>query len=222
MVRGFQQQDQKAMLLSGFLFGFAGWTRPEGFLFSLALIIALYGSYWVARRKVFKSWLWLLPALIIPGIWLIFAQPYIQADQAGTALRFILEQITSGKLSLAPIWEIIKFARFQFVDPQVWGLGIPVGLAVMTAALLFKPVRANPVALMLILSSWTAMIFLSLLFWIESANENNFHGFLVVSFDRAFLPIAFLMMASILVSINTIFRRNQYNIETGSLNHIRI
>lgn len=213
MVRGFQRQDEKAMLLSGFLFGFAGWTRPEGFLFSLALIIALYGSYWIVRRQVYKSWTWLLPAISIPGIWLIFAQPYIQADQAGSALKSISEQMTSGKLSLTPIWEIFRFARVQLIDPQVWGVGIPVGLAIMTAALLFKPVRSNPVAWMLILASWTAMIFLSLLFWIESAFENNFNGFLVVSFDRAFLPIAFLMMASILVSINTLFQPKLHNFE---------
>ncbi len=74
-INGLMDGNKRELLLSSFLFGFAGWMRPEGILFAGILILALLAwQLIVTGRKIWKIGFWLFPGLIIPIIWLVFAR----------------------------------------------------------------------------------------------------------------------------------------------------
>ena len=188
---GLRDGNKERLQLSGLLFGCAGWMRPEGIVFTGILIIFMCVAYLLqAGKKNFPAILWLLPGLLIPLVWLVFAHNYIQQDQAGNALKAFLSQLVNGQINIGPILMTARYGIKSFLNPLMWGLLLPVSIVILVLGLprllkgAFKP--AFPVILMTLL---TYIIPVGL-FWTEAANESNFTTFLSTSFDRAYLPAA--------------------------------
>ncbi len=219
-INGLLDGNKGELLISSFLFGFAGWMRPEGILFAGILILVLLAWYflvkgWKARRIGF----WLTPGLIIPFVWLIFARNYVLEDQAGGALKALLNQTQDNHfVNLEPLIMTARYGIDTFFNPKIWGLILPLVLILFIIALPGLMRGPNRVDLPLFLTTLVSFLMPVALFFVESTTEGNFSTFLSMSFDRAYLPAMILSVVTILI----IFCSNPYTAlsdVSNSVNH---
>jgi hypothetical protein len=198
-IEGLQEGRWRIAVVGAMMLGLAGWTRPEGIGFGVAILLALVGAIVLGRRKIQLSPLWLAPALIIPGVWLFFAHGYVAGDQAGRALQQFAQAVAQGRLPVAGLQRIGGFFVGRVASLQIWGF---LWLAVVLLAFVGArghSLSSNAVPLMATVAAVVAWIFPVGLFFVASLSEPDFATFLDVSFDRAFLPAAFLMTSAALI-----------------------
>jgi hypothetical protein len=124
-ITGLRNSRQSTLMLGGCMFALAAWTRPEGIGFSLALVTVLIIAHWIRGVRSWHFLPWLLPVLIIPGIWLVFGAGPLNDGIAGHAFRVFTQVIGQGKFTLDNLATIITFAGQRQITPRFWGLLIP-------------------------------------------------------------------------------------------------
>ncbi len=144
-IEGLQRGDRRAMLMSGLLFGLAGWTRAEAFGYCLALILGLLGSFWMSGARNFNLRWWLIPGALITGAWLLFGWQGVTSDQlGGSALRSAWLAWQSGDFHFRELYLIprLMYDRIQILSR--WGaLFQVVALLVILRIYTVRP-KANP------------------------------------------------------------------------------
>jgi hypothetical protein len=202
-INGLIAGNKRELLLSSFLFGFAGWIRPEGILFGGILIVVMLAWYLIVKgRRVWRIGYWLLPGLILPISWLIFARNYVKEDQAGGALTALMNQIRNGQpINFEPLIMTARYGMEVFSNPKIWGLILPVILVFILLALPRTIRRNNLTVWPLVLVTLVSFIIPAALFFVESSTESNFSTFLAMSFDRAYLPAIFLSVMTAFVAL---------------------
>ena len=201
-------------MLSSLLFGFAGWIRPEGILFGGILItFMLIWQFQVEGKKIWRICYWFFPGLIIPGIWLVFAHNYIRNDQAGSALTALANQIQNGHLIFKPIIMIARYGMKAFLNPQIWGLILPVFLIILFITLPRMILRSSKAAWLLFIITLATFVIPAVLFFVEAANEDDFSTFLTMSFDRAYLPAVTLC---VILTLSVLFSSSLKVLSKGS------
>jgi len=193
---GLEKDNRRHLILGGLLLAMAGWTRPEGFPYALALMAILLIARWLTRQSWRFSILWVLPLGIFPGIWLVFAHKYVADDQAGGALRGFWQQISTGQVNLTPLKTMYTFVFNQLTQGEDWRYFLPLALFLILAALLRHVMRPEKLIPVLLLVTLVAFGFIVGIFFIESTDEQNFDQFLRVSLDRALFPGIILMILS--------------------------
>ena len=73
-IEGIFESSWRGQALSGALFGMACWTRAEGILYSVALVITILIAWRVTGKGRPKLIPWLLPLVLISIAWLSFGQ----------------------------------------------------------------------------------------------------------------------------------------------------
>ena len=210
---GLNDGNKEELVLSGLLFGFAGWLRPEGILFSGLAIVLLLAVYLLqAGKKTLSVGFWLLPGMVIPLTWLIFAHNYIRHDQAGEALNALFNQIIKGLYNFEPILMTVRYGVETFSNPLMWGLLLPLSILLLVISLpgIFKGAFKSIMPLFVMTLASYAIP--AGLFWTEAANESSFSTFLSTSFDRAYLPAAVL---SIMLAFTVMFSKPKVNDTTA-------
>jgi hypothetical protein len=200
-INGLMDGNKGELLISSFLFGFSGWMRPEGTLFAGILILVLLAWYFLVKGwKTWRLGFWLLPGLVIPFVWLIFARNYVLEDQAGGALKALFNQTQDGHfINLEPLIMTARYGIDTFFNPKTWGLILPLVLILFIIALPRLIRRPNRVALPLFLATLVTFLIPAALFFVESTTEGSFSTFLSMSFDRAYLPAMILSIITILI-----------------------
>jgi len=140
--------------------------------------------------------------LIIAGAWLIFGTTYIARDQAGGALKGLLQQVLNGQIDLIPFKTMGTFIGKQLSHGVDWRFLTPLGVGLILAAVVRQVLRPSPLIPMLLIVTLAGFGFVIGIFFILS--EPDFFAFLDVSFDRAFFPTVVLLMVTGLMA----FRRN--------------
>jgi len=219
-INGLMDGNKGELLISSFLFGFSGWMRPEGTLFAGILILVLLAWYFLVKGwKTWRIGFWLLPGLVIPIVWLIFARNYVLEDQAGGALKALFNQTQGGHfINLEPLIMTARYGIDTFFNPKTWGLILPLVLILFIITLPRLIRRPNRVALPLLLATLVTFLIPAALFFIESTTEGNFSTFLSMSFDRAYLPAMILSI----ITISIIFFSNPnaaLSVASASVNH---
>jgi hypothetical protein len=202
-INGLMDGNRGELLISSFLFGFAGWMRPEGTLFAGILILVLLAWYFLVKGwKHGRFGFWLFPGLIIPFVWLLFARNYVLEDQAGGAIKALFNQLLDGHfINFEPLSMIAHFGIDTFFNPKTWGLILPLVLILFIIAIPGLIRRPNRVVVPLLLATLVSFLVPAALFFVESATEGNFNTFLSMSFDRAYLPAMMISVIMILVAL---------------------
>jgi hypothetical protein len=109
--------------LGGILLAIALFTRPEGFVMVIAVLIALVLGRVLTASGKFKALPVLVPPLVVGGAWFIFLRlnptPLGQAyDLYGDAMRGIL----AGQIHWSAFYTIFRFIVGQAVRFRDWGL----------------------------------------------------------------------------------------------------
>lgn len=176
------------------MLAFAGWTRPEGVGYSMTIAFALiFFQRLFNKGKVNYLFPWLASILIIPFLWLIFSHQYVREDQVGGALQAFTISVKEGDYRIDHIRYSVGISFELLKDVKNWGFLLPLMLLGLVLSLPKILSRNNldyryiylliPVVLITVLAP-------IVLFYIESFSESDFYTFLLVSFDRAFIPAA--------------------------------
>lgn len=191
------------LTLSGILFAFAAWTRPEGIILAFIMAGVIIFAKMVMRRSGKVPLLWLLPLMILPGVWLVFSSGYIGGDQIGGAVSAFLQQALSGHLDLTPLPMSLAYAVKQGMSPVIWGVVLPGSLALLVLSVFRIKQFPKEKLILMIISALAAALVPIGLFIVESSTEGNFAAFLQVSFDRAYLPAGFLLVLLAITAIGS-------------------
>jgi hypothetical protein len=216
-VEGLLHEQPRSLFMGGLLLAFAAWTRPEGIVFAGILMAVLFCARLIAVRKLYFSPAWVAPFLV-PVIWLLFAVRYVAGDQAGGALSQIARDLANGSLSLTPLKMMIDYARSTAVSPAAWGYIFPVSAVMLVVAVYRLLPRVNPPAFLLLPAAIMAVLVPAGLFFVESTTEPDFVTFLTVSFNRAYLPAAFLIVTLGLLTLGTLGARKEVDLDKSDEN----
>lgn len=194
-VYGLIQRNRPGLLMGGIMLALSGWTRPEGFLFAFLLETTLVLIWLLYCKKMSTFPLWLVLPLLIPGVWLAFASKYILSDQVGGALSAFKGQLLKGNVAIGPLITTIKYGWNNIFEPGRWGLVFLVSVLLFVVSVIWWRQRLHPAIMYLIPVGLVSALMPVGLFYIESYDEASFKVFLSVSFDRAFIPAAVLVVS---------------------------
>jgi hypothetical protein len=193
-IRAIGSNDWPQRLLPGLLLGLAGWTRVEAVLLSICILLALATADVFFHRRV-PDLLPLSALLIVAVPWHVFYRIYGAAGtQAENALLAAIRDFSIGDLRLHSFRIVFGYFRRYVLDAGTWGLVFPVSAAVALAGLLTKKWRLEPADLVLALSVAGTAAATVFIFYVGSFNTDDFLGWLIRGFPRAFLPTAALIV----------------------------
>lgn len=195
-IEGLQTGDRRAMLMSGLLFGLAGWTRAEAFGYCLVLILGLLGSFWLSGTRDFNLRWWLIPAAVITGAWLLFGWHGVTSDRlGGTALRNAWLAWQGGDFHWRQLYLIPRLMYDRMRILSRWGVLFQVvALLVVLRIYTVRPKAEPAIFAASVATALTALVPIGLFYLQSYALGSTFVQVLNESFDRAFFPAAALML----------------------------
>ena len=183
-----------ALGMSGVLLGFATWTRQEGLFLSLLVVMTISLTWLIYRKEMPKFVPWLTPLVSIGVVWFIFARFHGTEGQITRTLREALPQISQGHFHLDNVYQIMRYAVRQMLDPSIWGLLFPASLLLFILA---GPRRFAPKESIFMFGggATTLSIGIAVLFYyyIVSFRQTPLEWWLSTSFNRMILPIGVLL-----------------------------
>jgi hypothetical protein len=201
-LRGMIRGDVRCQVVGGVLLGLAAWTRIEGVMYCLALVLSFLLSRWLTKRLEVNFVYWLSPLIVISGIWLIFMVIYGLESHA----VLVIEGYSSGGwryINLPAILGIVVYLRENLLNPDLWGIYfLVVGLFIVAGVWSIKP-RDHPEAFTSFIAALALGASTLTLFYVTAYRFgiDFVEGWLRRGFPRAFLPatIMFGVVAILLV-----------------------
>jgi hypothetical protein len=191
-IEGLLENRSSALTVGGLLLAFAGWTRPEGIGYAITIALALAIFQWLRKGSLKGVLPWLAVILVIPGVWFIFSSTYVSRDQVGGAFKAMQASIKAGSFMLDNFGYITHYSIQQLQKINIWGLCLPVAVLILLLSIPKIIKRSSPVAFLLLPAVLITILGPVILFYVEFFQNTNYNLFLMVSFDRAFFPAAFL------------------------------
>lgn len=187
--------DRRTYVLSGLLLGLAAWTRPEGIVYCIVIVPALLFTQKISGQRRPHFLAWILPLIVIYGIWSVFSWQHLQSSSIGSAMGSLLPSIRSGEYRLWELYLIPRLFLNRMFDIRIWGLFFPItGMVAAVGLLSLRRLRAEPDLLASLLLVLTMSIVPIGLFYVQSfSHPNDIFQILNRSFDRAFLPAAIMI-----------------------------
>ena len=204
-VEGIRGESRRQQLLSGLLLGLAAWTRPEGILYALAVILILFAVAKLAHQRGSKLAPLIAPVAVVAGGWFLFAllEHTLQGSNLQQAVSVYSGDTFAGHFDPSGLWTIVRIftysmfvpyrAMFPAISATYWGVLFPVVLVLLVWSGRRFFTKSNLEGLML----WATLIGVGAInvgvFYIRSYSKSNFPAFIERAFPRAFLPTAVLM-----------------------------
>ncbi len=213
-IQGIFEDDPGAQTISGVLLGLGAWTRREGVLYALAIILALCAAKLVTRRGKIYPLRWLPPVAIISGAWLAF---YISAtagqDTAGASLSATAEDILQGDINVQTLRTIFGYSRRNIIKTDIWGVIFPLSFLVLILNWRQEVFQQYPKTLAVFFGLIGITSVTVILYYVGSNEISNLIAWLQQSFDREFFPSA--MMLGVLALLSTVKIQKRTQVEEG-------
>lgn len=194
-IEGLSEGDDRTMLLSGILLGLAAWTRPEGIVYCLAILLTLLITQRITGSKRIPWLPFLIPIVIISGTWLLFGRSGIGESHLGEAIGGVFSKIMEGQFNLYFLRVIPTIFIKRALQPDNWGYFIPVTLTLIILGLHRINPRRFPTNFAILANAIVMALIPIGLFYVRSfTRPDDFVELLIRSFDRAFLPAAFMLV----------------------------
>ena len=182
------------LLIGGLLLGLASWTRVEGVLYSVAILLAgLVGLGVVGRRGLrWVSGIGLFALVVAP--WLVFYRAYgATSSQAVGSLTAALRAILEGELRLGSLRIVLAETARSLADVESWGW-----IWIMSAILAVLGIRranstGRAVFLTAFIMSAGAALVTVTLFYVGSFGVSDLRGWLERGLRREILPAPALL-----------------------------
>jgi len=193
------------MIVAGLLYGFAGWTRPEGIGFALvfAQVVFLLSFILLKIKPSLKLLCFLqLPALLIPLTWLILmGKSGLQSDQVGNALAAFFKAGSWERNIWTPLLQIGQSNLGFLMNLMSAGLIVPLSIIILVATKVLNNKPSSKIPMVILAMAVTAALLPFGMFFVASFNETDFPSFLMQSLDRALLPAITLLWVSAILAI---------------------
>lgn len=199
---GMRRQDRRVLLSAGVLLGLATWTRAEGVGYALVILLTFLLQWLVEGRKSGLGWTpWMaVPVALFALTWMAFGWQAVGDSHLGVAIRGVLPRIREGELNLAELYLVPRLFLQRALGIENWGLFVPIVLGLATVGLVGILLRRRRLP-------WGPLLFAGAtsavpvgLFYVRSFTRiEDFQELLIRSFDRAFLPGYFMLVAAAVV-----------------------
>jgi hypothetical protein len=193
-----------ALLMSGIHLGLAAWTRQEGLLFSLLIVVTLSLNYRLTRKGMLKLCPLVVPLGIFGISWVIFSRVYLSDGLITRSISEAWLGISQGQFHLESVYRILRFGVRQIVTPSIWGLLFPVSLILILMA---GVKRLAPRADVYLFGVVTITLIIGaavfLFYYAVSFSQLTLEWWLSTSFNRMMLPVGILVGFLAVLSIGS-------------------
>lgn len=109
-------------ILGGLLLALALWTRPEGFVMCMAVVVALVLGRTLNPQRHWSGWALLIPLAIVGGSWVLFLRVHTISYAPGYGLfGLAVRGILEGQFHWSAFYTIFRFMVGQVVRFRDWG-----------------------------------------------------------------------------------------------------
>jgi len=192
-VEGSLSQSSGMQLMSGILLGLAVWTRPEGVVLVLLSVFVLILTLKLVGRAHLRWAIWLLPVLVLGGVWLAFARNYTGSSQFGGILTSVWKRWMRGAFNLSALRMIGVYSVRQAIDLNVWGLMTPVIIALAWIGRGRLTPKAGPAVLPLLAVGLSTGAAVLVFYYLASFGGPPLDWWLSTGLDRTALPSVVLL-----------------------------
>jgi hypothetical protein len=197
-IRGISVQAPRMLATSGFLFGLACWTRPEGIFLIPILVISLLVAFKLSHLKTIRLAYSLTPILVIGGIWFAFLSQHSGPGQLSSGFKHLLQSIFQGQFPWEVLPTILRTLMRHTITLNTWGFLFPV--AAFLVLLNYKklhPTRYPQIFALLapVIVTGVAMV----LFYVLGSFDGDLEYMMDTGMDRMFLPFIILCAAWMVV-----------------------
>lgn len=196
------QVNNKRTLLGIFLLVAAAWTRPEGLILTLTVIIS--GVVISQRQPTFPFRSWLMIAIPIIGYglfwWLVKNQVYPLTMKDEGILRTALNQISQGNFHLSQVLYLIEQWFFRLLRFDIWGVSGIVLIGLGGLGYFFRNkhnLEVNPYFLSGFLIT---LIVIGIYFILSFDQKHDLSWWVNTGFDRMWLPAFLFLLYGLIVS----------------------
>jgi hypothetical protein len=211
LLEGWWLGDDGLALQGGLFLGLAAWTRPEGVVYAIAVLIVLAAVFAVRDRRVTVRVPAILPLLLVLLTWLPFAGGGIGRSNFGTAATEAVRHLVAGQFMASRLSTSLAIFLRRAVDPTNWGLLVPVAVGLLFVGLR-RWMRSFSSYLTALLAVTAVVVFVPfVLFYVESFLFSSafYEALLIRSFDRAFFPGATMILIFLLSAMEEAFGSGQ-------------
>lgn len=198
-----KNRESPDLLLGSILLGLAGWSRPEGIGFAAAIAGANTLLFLLIHKKPKTQLLNILPAILIPGIWIVFGYRYMSGDEVGGVLKDVVLATAGGEFDFTALRILMQYAYEHFSNPKLWGGVMPLLMYAGPVLLLAGGHKTRTAAIIpTLISGVIAFLIPHLMFFLAYFNKTNLYMlFLDVSYDRALFPGVVLLFTTFVLLI---------------------
>ncbi len=189
------QVNHKRTLLGIFLLIAAAWTRPEGLILTLTVIISgLIASQWQLFYP-FRSWLAIAIPIVCYGLfwWLIKNKVYPHTMKDVEILRIALNQISQGNFHLSQGLYLIKQAFLRLLRLDIWGVNGIVLIGLGGFGYFFRNKHSLDKNHYFLSGFLITLIIFGIYFILSFDRKHDLSWWVNTGFDRMWLP-AFLFL----------------------------
>jgi hypothetical protein len=219
-VQGVHSGSVREQWLAGLLLGLAAWTRPEGIIYSLGVLLVFVVAARITKQGRVSIAAMGVPVVVLAGAWFLFGLGggHMRGSNLDQAVSVAASEVSAGEIDLGGLWTILRvFGRAAFVpframfpatSATAWGALFPVVLILMLPRLgRFRP-AVDPRRFTLLLQ-WLFVAGANVaVFYVRSYSKPSFAAFIERAFPRAFLPTAVLMTVLALWVVDVTARRD--------------
>lgn len=193
-VFGVTRESGQHATVAGLLLATSIWTRPEGVLYALAILVSLLGARFLAPCGRIDVGRLAGPTAVLAALWFAF---YLVHGVSGSQAGASVERAVAGWRVEQFRWEdlrlILGYLRRSMLQTNTWGLLFPVSFVLIGLRLKKLLARAVPEITLLALATTMTGLVTGGLFYVGSYAVDGLLGWLTSSFPRAFFPTAILL-----------------------------
>jgi len=193
-IMGISDQDSKKQAISGILFGFACWTRPEGIFLVPIIVIALLIAFKISSLQPVRIIYWLLPILIIGGTWFVFLNQHSGPSHLSAGVQHLLQSTIQGQLPWEVLPKILRTLLRHAITLDTWGFVFPAAVVLVILNCRKLHPKRYPELFTLLAPMFVtavAMIF----FYVLGSFDADLDFMMSTGLDRMFLPFIVLTAA---------------------------
>ncbi|MGB2964453.1 MAG: glycosyltransferase family 39 protein [Anaerolineales bacterium] len=178
-------------IMSGVFYALAIWTRPEGLVLVIGILIASLSwlLFFRKRNPIHKVWLiGIAPLLLWVGWKITSSRFYIGIDPVEGNLETLLQQFSKGNYHLKDFSLILRYFWKQLYDFQTWGA---VGVGSLAAIVVFILTSSKqPIKLWILwMTSASILVIIVAIYFVFAFDPSNeMDWWLTSGFNRMIMP----------------------------------
>jgi 4-amino-4-deoxy-L-arabinose transferase-like glycosyltransferase len=186
-----QTNRVRNLLLSGFCFTLAVWTRPEGIWLVLVVVGILLFQQLILEgwKRIVPASLVLLLPLTLELLWLLSRGGfYSGVENMGSNLRIVLRSLRMGVFHFQELGVLADFLLKNLADVHSWGAVTAVLLGSLLLAIIRRG-KVGPESASFLVAGFLTIVLISLMYYVFSFSEKyDLSWWLNTGYERMIMP----------------------------------